>query len=444
MRTAAQIWSLSRAALGLWWRFAPQLVIWFCVGFLLREAGLFASTWLSGRRFELGIVDGSAQFWVYRGAETLVFIAGVVGWVVCLVLMIASTRPGLPAVAQGRLPDAVAGGVLPPDRRRELIFDAVPAFLAVFAVGGFAEDQADALFQANLATWGTRFENFSVSLADWRFYGVLMLLAAGLAVLTRLLIRGRRLGRALLNLAAKSITLLAGFLALTGLLRDGGGWLMSRRVWQWGRRGWQSFLDSLPDWTLWQGLTLPEVVREGGQLFWGTVVPGLIDSVAVPLLWLALTATVFGWYDFHHGVAASRREQKLLDASRRLTADQGGVGPGQVLRRWLVQQAEDYLPTLQAIRLVLRSGLRFAIAFVIVMALLSFADAWLNHAADLVVGPLTERELAFGIGFFALLELPARTLWVAVLAVSFDRALQLLTAHAASEAPVASEASTAS
>ena len=50
--------------------------------------------------------------------------------VVCLVLMIASTRPGLPAVAQGRLPDAVAGGVLPPDRRRELIFDAVPAFLA--------------------------------------------------------------------------------------------------------------------------------------------------------------------------------------------------------------------------------------------------------------------------------------------------------------------------
>ena len=233
MRTAREIWLLSRDAVRLWWRFGATLGFWFCVGFVIRELGLFASTWLSGQRIIAGVAEGSPSFWAYRAAETLVFIGGMVGWVICLVLMIASTRTGLPAVAGGRLPDAITGGIGPASRRRELLFDSVPAFLAVFAVGGFAEEQVDALFQVNMITWRSQFANFSVSLADWRGYLALTGLAAVLALAARVLLRGRRsLPGALLRLTLKAVTVLAGFLSLAGLVRHGGALLRSRLVWQ--------------------------------------------------------------------------------------------------------------------------------------------------------------------------------------------------------------------
>ncbi len=157
-------------------------------------------------------------------------------------------------------------------------------------------------------------------------------------------------------------------------------------------------------------LTMPEAVREAARFFWSSALPALVDSAALPLLWLALTATAFGWYDFRHGVTASNREQVLLDASPQAGARQARRGPGAGGPAVADHQAEDYLPTLQAVRFVLRAGVRFAVVFLVVMAGLSAAEVWLQHIAERLVGPLTLRELAFASSFFELLELPIRTL----------------------------------
>lgn len=429
MRTTREIWLLGRDSVRLWWRFLPQLGFWFCLGLLSRELGMVASTVLSDRRWQLEVVDDSALFWGFRMAETLVFVVGLIGWVICLVLMIASTRPGLRAVSSGQLAEVVPGGLAPARNRRELLLDAVPAFLAVFAVGGFAEEQIEALFQANLITFGGRFSSFSVSMADWQGYLVLAAAAALLALIVRPLLHRRSIASALLRLGLKSITVLAGFLGLKGGLAVVTVWLMGRRVWQWGEIVWRGLVDVLPDWRVWRDMVLPEVVIEVSRYFWNSVLPGLIDSVALPLLWLALAATVFGWHDFRHGVRASGREQVLLDASRRLVRG-SGLGPGQLAQRWLINQTEDYLPTLQAFRLILRAGIRFAGAFVVVMAAVAAMQAWQVYLLDWWLGPLELPMSSFMAVFYKILELPLQALWVAVLACAFDRALRVLAAPA--------------
>lgn len=77
---------------------------------------------------------------------------------------------------------------------------------------------------------------------------------------------------------------------------------------------WEAFLSWLPDWHIWFDVTIPDAVREASVLLWSTFIPGLVDSIVLPLFWLALTATVFGWHDFSAGVAASRREALCCDA----------------------------------------------------------------------------------------------------------------------------------
>lgn len=429
MRTTKEIWLLGRDSVRLWWRFLPQLGFWFCLGLLSRELGMVASTVLSDRRWQLEVVDDSALFWGFRMAETLVFVVGLIGWVICLVLMIASTRPGLRAVSSGQLAEVVPGGLAPARNRRELLLDAVPAFLAVFAVGGFAEEQIEALFQANLITFGGRFSSFSVSMGDWEGYLVLAGIAGLLALALRPLLRRRSVGAAMVRLGLKSITVLAGFLGIKGGLAVVTVWLMGRRVWQWGEIVWRGFLDALPDWRIWRDLALPDVVVEASRYFWNSIVSGLIESVALPLLWLALAATVFGWHDFRHGVRATGREQAMLDASRRLVRG-SGLGPGQLAQRWVINQAEDYLPTLQALRLILRAGIRFAGAFVVVMAVVSTLRAWQAYLVDWALGPLELPASAFLAIFYQIADLPLQALWVAVLACAFDRALRVLAAPA--------------
>lgn len=425
MRTAREIITLIGDSVRLWWRLFPTLGFWFCLGFLGRQLGLLGSIVLAANRMDQGAEISPTRLWTSRVAETLVFSFGLVIWLICLVMMIHSARGELRSMLGGQLEEVVPGAIAPATTRRQILAKTMMAFLAVFAVGGFAEEQIFALFQANLISFGDQADRFSVSLGQWWLY---LAIAGGTGAIM-LATRGTSVAIGLVRLFLKATTVLCSFLGLLGLLGVVGEWAASRRLWHWGQELWSGFLNALPRIDLWGGLELPTAVRLGGRMLWDTVLPGMIDQIAIPLLWLALTATVFGWHDFHFGIRASAREQSVLaKAGRFARPDQSG--PLHLARRVLVRQAEDYLPTVQALRLVLRAGVRFAGPFLVVMALVSAAQTWLWHWSALIIGERDLQQAAFSSALEELIiELPTRTFWVAVLLAGFDRAVRLVAAQ---------------
>ena len=106
--------------------------------------------------------------------------------------------------------------------------------------------------------------------------------------------------------------MVASLLALFTLVRRGLDWLQERVVWQWLRTAGQEVLAALPDLRLPFDLTLPEAVAAAASWVWSVLLPGLSTGVLLPLLWLALTATVLGWPD----PRASRLDQLRARVAR--------------------------------------------------------------------------------------------------------------------------------
>ena len=92
-------------------------------------------------------------------------------------------------------------------------------------------------------------------------------------------------------------------------------WVTSRAVWQGLSSGWHAFLGVLPDLRLPFDLTLPEALAELAGWLTRPLMPGVWSAVLLPLVWVALTAVVFGWREVgrpyggrrHRGLARPRR-----------------------------------------------------------------------------------------------------------------------------------------
>lgn len=346
-------------AASLWWHRLLPLVTVFVFGEALHLLGL-----------TLSVRIGSSQ----PVLATAVFVLAVLVRVGALVVMLWLCRP--------------------PDDH-ETVLDvaaaAIGPFLAVYAVWGLVDDEVYELFAANIAVTGLGgVDDWSVNLRWLSLYAVLAVsawvLRQALGMITR------RHPRRLLLFAgvvlegvwtfASALALLAGI----GRLAD---WLTSRAVWQGLLTGWYGFLAVLPDLPLPFDLTLPDAVAKLAGWLTGTLLPTVWSAVLLPLVWLALTAVVFGWRRMDAGtlVAGTALDAAHADLVSRTSASR----PGRLLHAtWLLLSTDlrtKYLPVLQAFRLLWGSGVWFLAAYLVVATALDTARSWASRGVTRLLGP---------------------------------------------------------
>lgn len=392
MRTVGEIARLATEAGGLWVRAFTRMGVWYLAGFSVSLLANYVSVLLGGRSNVLA---------------TLVFVLGLVGLVAALVLTV----------------DAAGRGPNTNEVRLDVLARTVGPFLAVYAVWGLVEDEVSDLFVVNVALQGQGgYETWSVNLSRiWLYVG----LAVAAWIIRRLLglLAARVAPRVLLlpSVLAEGVWVVASLLALFTLVRQGLDWLQGRAVWQWARTAWQQLLALLPDLRLPFDLTLPEAVAAAVGWVGTVLLPGLSTGVLLPLLWLALTATVLGWPD----PRASRLDQlraRVVDRARTPTA-RLALRAGRLLTSDLQTK---YLPVLRALRFVLTAGWRFVAAYLILATAVSTARVWGVLGLERLIGPQSPTQTLAWWAVTNLVEgLVFTTIAVAVYVAAYARVRSL-------------------
>lgn len=270
--------------LSLWRRFFLQMGTWFCLGFAVHHLGVQLSAVLS---FRQGLLS------------TLVFVAGLLGFLIALILMIHVLGQGLRTPRRVQ-PDADAAGTLTiphrvfeTERRLDVVTSALGPFLAVYAVWGFVDEEVEELFFANLSQVGIGNPlEWSISFAPERFGFYLMLAVVSWTlgkILTALLARRRTPWLAVPNVFTDGVLVFAIFVVLVIAAKTVREWIATRVVTVEVLGGIGRLVDALPAWQLPFDLTLPEAVRELWTWLWGTLAPAVGEGLLLPLMWLALT-----------------------------------------------------------------------------------------------------------------------------------------------------------
>lgn len=411
----------------LWRASYPRLLLWFCIGFGVHQLG----------------TQGSALLGVqHQVASTLLFVLGVLGYLGALVMMIHELKPSLwtPGHADR---DAVARLVPQPvfgtERGVDVLTLALAPFLAVYSVWGLVEDEVSTLLFANISRTGLNdATTWSISYAPERlgFYAVLTVAAWAIGkavVLLRTQVAALR-ERPAPALTLRAVAIVADGTAVFGLfvaLAIGATqlltWWRGREASVWLGQAWRGFLDLLPAVQLWFGMSLPDAVREAATWFWSTLLPAASERVLLPLMWLALTATVYGWREFRgRDIAAGTRLEAV--AGRFDTSMAGVRLRSGAVPTVLVLATDDlrtkYLPVANALRLIWHAGPRFIGVYLVAATVLWAGEVWADEGLVRLIGPQSE-AMVFVLEPFLDLLLGAvfTTAAVALYATAFDRAV---------------------
>ena len=425
MTTLAELTRLLRTTLELWSRGRWRLGAWFCLGFALHAVGLEVSAML-----------GSAHDLL----ATLSFVGGVTASLLSLIAMINTLRPELQstAVLSDPRPALLPTALLRPEPFVEVLTATLGPFLAVYAVWGLVEDEARALFRANLAEQGLGgVTEWSISWAPERLPFYALLLAGSWVVRfvvqrTQHRVRGRAL--AVVGVAAEAVVVFATFATLIIAGKTVGSWLRSRVVVAEVETGWRDLLAALPELRLPFHLTLPRLVAVAADWLIHTALPALGTGIALPLMWLALASVVFGWREF------GAREVVAGTAAHRLSRA-GAERFAAVRSPWIRRLRESdqarsmallatadlrtkYVPLLQALRLVLAAGPRLVGAYLVLATALAAMHGVLVIVISVTVGPISY-PLTVGLdpatGF--VVDLITQPLLICLYVAVFDRAL---------------------
>ncbi len=351
--------SLVNVAAGLWWRRLPQLVLLFATAFGLHLLGLNLSVRLGPD---------------HQITATVVFVLAVLAEVGALVIMLWLCRPA------GDEETALDVAAL-----------AIGPFLAVYALWGLVDDEVYALFAANIAVSGLGgTDEWSVNLQWLGFYLVLAMVAWALRQLVGLASR-RRPARPLLLLGVilEGTWTFASALALLSGLGRVVDWVTSRAVWQGLSSAWYAILDALPDLRLPFDLTLPEALHALAEWVTLTLVPGVWAAVLLPLMWLALTAVVFGWREVDARTVAAGT---LAEVAHERVSTRWRTGRWRSLlhRVGLLVTGDlrtKYLPVLHAFRLLWSTGPAFLAAYLVVATAVETARSWATLSLARLLGP---------------------------------------------------------
>ncbi|OYO08110.1 hypothetical protein CGZ98_16265 [Enemella evansiae] len=410
MRTLATFAELVADAARMWLTAFPALGMWFCLGFVL-DRGLF----------QAAITVGGGHAYL----ALLLFILGVLASVAATVLMIGALEPQLTRLALLRErtandPKLPVTATLDPDTSRGVTLAlALGPFLAVYALWGLVDDRIRELFVANQIRYSLNPDAWSIDLRRWQGYLLLALIAWLIKLAAGAL--HRRFGRpALAGLAvlADGVFVFASFLGLYRATTQLVDWLTGRVVWQWVSRAWRGFLEALPNLRLPFDLTLPEAVADTGRWLTATGLPALGQYLLLPLVWLALTAVVFGWRTVHEIDAGSR----LGRLTGRLTKTWEPLG--RVVDLATLDVREKYLPVWRALRLIAAAGPRFIGCYLLAATALSWLRGGFEMLTTTVIGPVPAEQMLFLGPLTELLTgLVFSTLAIALYAAAFDRCL---------------------
>lgn len=387
----------------MWRRLFTRLGFWFCVGYILQAGGLWAALAIGPE---------------HRVLSTLAFILGEIGWVGALILMLHSARPEL--WSPRRLARNESGGgaapgvphtVFQPQSGLRTLLLAIGPFLAVYSLWGMTDERIRALFRINAQSFGMDAERWSVSFAEWPTYAGIAVVALALRLLlVRLTGESRAWGQILIVLC-EGAWVFSSFFVLRQLGNQAWGWLTSRAFWVGLENVWYRVADTFPDWTL-GGWHLPHVVQEGWGWFWSTFLPGLAVGIALPLVWLALTAVVHGWREFRAAEILAGTPVEHVTARR--------------LPSWASWVTTDlrgkYLPVVASLRLILAAGPRFVGVYLVLVTLVRVGQEWLGWLLAMMWGVRpTNEALAFGFLWDFLAAFIGTTLLMALYLAAFDR-----------------------
>lgn len=409
---------LLRGTVVLWARFFPVVAGWFCLAYGIRFATMQAAVMVGTSQVILG---------------NLIFILGLVAWILGLVLMVSSLGPGL-RFDRDLPSSSPLRNLYGVHSRSEVLLHGAAPFVALYAVGGFAEDQVNQLQQAALTVLNMDYHEYQLVRFDqWQLF---LALAAGAWVVQQAagFIHRRlpTLVTGLLQVAAKATVVLAVFIVVTELGGRMLEWLSTRAFVGWILDAWNGFIGWLPNWRLPFDLHLPEAVRALGEFIVFTALPGAVTVIVIPLAWLALTASVFGWRAMENNVigltlaerAALERAGHLRDTrAGKGVADAVAYGPLSVAWAGVKFVASDYLPVVQGVRLIMRAGARFVAAYLVAYALLSLLERVAQWGIwELVAWVPVDQHVLDQILLF-ISGMVITTLMIALYAKGFDRAI---------------------
>lgn len=363
-----EIVGLARLSVRLWRQAWPVLL-------LLATLGSVANELLLPLAVRLGSLNSLAGF--------AVLALLVLAKLVVTVLMFVSLRPYLPAVAGLQVarasPHADAGQPGGAGSVVNLVALALVPFFAYYAAWGFLGDTVRDYSVRALAAagFGERVSVLEVPLSLW------LALAIGFAWLVRRFARAAQTRRPspawqFLVIACDANWIFVGLYALSR-------W--KDTAWTWLKAAALPYLRLVHDWTLSligrAQAAVPEAIDLAAPPL-GTSLQSLFLYALLPLVWLLMTATIYG-YDAKDPSALAR-DRRAAAALARWQAAPKFVR--DFAEHFIGGYRSRYLPVVNSVRLAFGASLSVLIALVVGYRFIGFAAAWLWIGLARLIGPL--------------------------------------------------------
>lgn len=409
--------ALVRSMFGLWVRFIPRIGTWLVLSWLLYSICLMTSALIGNR-------------WAPLGA--IVFVVGVTFNVLGVIFAIHELKPGIRSIEMIRRrgqPDLehIPEPVFVDERRVDVAVLTIGPVLAVYAVWGIIDGMIRDGFLWNTvirSIWNS--SEWSISRNPDRFWSYLwmgVVALVGRMVWARLFQKRKSPWWRVPLIFLEGLWTFATFFIILLGAEQAAIWVMQRRFWRDGETAWHQFLDWLPDFRLPFDLTLPEALNQLGIWLGESVLPGLWSGIALPLMWLAIVAIVFGWREF--------RARELLGqhvrARTELLEDSHGDFMATLGRLFNVVTADlrdKYLPLVYAFRLIWKSGPYVLGSYLVLTTLVNWGAVELHTALFRIFAADTEANILRSfIWLEALREVISLSLLTCLYAAAFDRGL---------------------
>lgn len=407
---------LTRRTWILWRRFLPEIATWLLLGWILYTACLLASATIGNSVGPLGAIA---------------FVLGVSANVVSVIFAIHAVKPGLrtaerlaEASSTTAASKALPAEVFMPERKVDVAILAIGPVLGVYAAWAIIDRMiSDGLLWNAVVRdiWGGAEFSIGRSLDDLPFYVALGVVALVVrAVYGRLISRRASVWWKLPLIFLEGLWVFATFFIVLLGLRAFQTWLAQRAFWRESLHAWQRFLEWLPAINLPFDLTLPTALQRFSIWLTESFVPGLWQGIALPLVWLAIVAIVFGWRSF--------RAKDLFITSARSPEDgpdtsDGGPLDG-VTAFLLTDLREKWLPLLHTFRLIWRAGPYVLGAYLVLSAIVEAVRWGLNALLSrLFASDTQERALSAFNGNDVIQHVVITSISVCLYAAAFDRGL---------------------
>jgi hypothetical protein len=424
----------------VWWRLLPVIMGVYLLGWLGSELTL-----------RVAVILGDISPWLTLILFAFSFVCTLAAAIVILTL--AGRELGIRQL-------------LPEDEReiddrdtsisRLLVITLLP-FLGMYAAFGQVAEAANRLVTQQWIRYGFLSDQQTVlgALYDMatKHLGWLVAILVGIYVLRRVLdFIAERTGLRIVGLVVVLIEAFFLLLVITGgirVLQTFLVWLGDRAVMQW----LAAIKNALADFFAMFKIDLPEILTRIWAFISDTVWPVLVDVIAQPMLWLAVAALVFGsrvlslaelWrkgqpYAERIPGATAFARYREKQAFRHTGPPPKGVrlAAARIQEAFFGDIDDKYLPTLHALRLVLRAGPIFLGSYIFVYNLVIILRNYLDMSINRLLGG---HEAQFWVRWEPVLALlqdalvePVR---LCLLAVAFRRCLELFAQRSSVYPPI--------